>query len=224
LPQASSYLPWWDVRQYIEDYTSGNASLWQLLSGAVYVCYESLVRNTARLSHRVSHALIRAYDYVQSAIGGTPYPRRWGTIPAGQRTPSRPLHLQAGDLVRVRSYAEILATLDVNNRNRGLYFDAEEVPYCGKTFRVRSTISRFVDEKTGKMLTLKDHNVILEGVICQARFSDRRMFCPRAIYSYWRETWLEPMTESSSPSSGHDHELPAEAQALEHRLPASSRQ
>jgi len=32
---------------------------------------------------------------------------------------------------------------------------------------------------------------ILEGVTCQARYSDRRMFCPRAIYPFWRESWLE---------------------------------
>ena len=76
-----------------------------------------------------------------------------------------------------------------------MFFDAEEVPYCGKQHRVRSTVTRIIDERTGKMLTLKDHNVILEGVYCQARYSDRRMLCPRAIYSYWRETWLKPASE-----------------------------
>ena len=132
-------------------------------------------------------------------FGGTPYPRRWGNIPPGEKTPSRPLHLKPGDLVQVRTYQDILSTLDRNNRNRGLYFDAEEVPYCGKTFRVRSLVNKIIDEKTGAMLTLKDHNVILEGVYCQARFSDRRMFCPRAIYSYWRETWLQRAPEEPRP-------------------------
>ena len=190
LPRATTFLPWWDVRQYLEDYFSGNTSLWQLASGGIYVCYASLVGWVTGFSKRGSAVLVHWYDLLQAMVGGTPYPRRWGTIPAGEKTPSRPLHLKAGDLVQVRTYEEILSSLDSNNRNRGLYFDAEEVPYCGNTYRVRSTVSRIIDERTGKMLTLKDHNVILEGVYCQARFSDRRMFCPRAIYSYWRETWL----------------------------------
>jgi hypothetical protein len=223
LPQASSHLPWWDLRQYVEDYTSGNTSLWQLLSGAVYVSYDALVRNVGQRSHTLRFALIGLYDWVQYRRGGVPYPRRWGAIPAGQRTPSRPLHLKPGDIVRVRSYSEILSTLDVNNRNRGLFFDAEEVPYCGKTFRVRSAISRFVDERTGRMLTLKDRNVILDGVICQAHYSDRRMFCPRAIYSFWRETWLEPVSRPST-STSDDDQLTTDSQTLEQRLPAPPRQ
>jgi len=191
LPEATTWLPWWDVRQYLEDFTSGNASLWQLASGGVYVAYFGLVTFAARRLGRGAGALIRLYDRWQAAIGGTPYPRRYGTIPMGQKTPSRPLHLKPGDVVKVRTYDEILSTLDSTNRNRGMYFDAEEVPYCGQPARVRATVDRIIDEKTGKMITLKDHNVILEGVYCQARFSDRRMLCPRAIYSYWRETWLE---------------------------------
>jgi hypothetical protein len=223
LPEASSSLPWWDARQYLEDYTSGNTSLWQLLSGAIYVCYDGLVRIVGARSHTLRFALIGLYDRVQSWRGGVPYPRRWGALRAGERTPSRPLHLKPGDVVRVRPYHEILATLDANNRNRGLYFDAEEVPYCGKTFRVRSTISRFVDERTGRMMTLKDQNVILDGVICQARYSDRRMFCPRAIYPFWRETWLEPVAGASAPAT-EEHQRTAEAQPLGPRLAAPSRQ
>jgi hypothetical protein len=189
LPLATTWLPWWDMRQYAEDWISGNASLWQLASGGVYVAYYALVSRFWRVSQRSASVLMAAYDLLQSLFDRTPYPRRWGTVSQG-KTPSRPLHLETGELVQVRTYQEILATLDGRNKNRGMYFDAEEVPYCGKTYRVRSTVSRIIDERTGKMLTLKDHNVILDGVYCQARFSDRRMFCPRAVFSIWRETWL----------------------------------
>src|SRR5262249_30842359 len=115
-----------------------------------------------------------------------------GRIPIGAATPSRPLNLKPGDVVRVRPHDEILSTLDANNKNRGLYFDAEEVPYCGQIFRVRAAVTQLIDERTGKMIRLKDRNVILEDAYCQGRYSDRRMFCPRAIYPFWRETWLEP--------------------------------
>jgi hypothetical protein len=198
LPQATTFLPWWDFRQYLEDYTSRNASLWRLLSGGVYVSYDLLIKRVARSSWRAAVRLIRLYDLAQALVGGVPYPRKGGTVPLGDKTPSRPLNLKAGDLVKVRTYPEILSTLDRNNKNKGLYFDAEEVPYCGKTYRVRSTVTKIIDEKTGKMLTFKDPSVILDGVFCQARYSDRRMICPRAIYSLWRETWLERVEEHTN--------------------------
>jgi hypothetical protein len=135
--------------------------------------------------------LIALYDRFQQLRGGVPFPRKAGTIPAGQRTPSRPLNLKPGELVRIRTHKEILDTLDTNNKNRGMYFDAEEVPYCGQTFRVRSTVTKIIDERTGKMRPFKEQSVILDGVYCKGIYSDKRMFCPRAIYSFWRENWLD---------------------------------
>ena len=91
----------------------------------------------------------------------------------------------------MKPYAEILKTIDQQNRNRGLYFDAEMVPYCGGTYRVLKRVSRIISERTGKMMTFKNDCIILDGVICQSCYSEKRFFCPRAIYSYWREIWLE---------------------------------
>jgi hypothetical protein len=192
LPEFTTLLPWWDVRQYIEDYTSGNVTLWQLMRGGAYVGFHHFVNRVGRYSPKASWRMVLLYDRLQAAVNGVPYPRKWGKVPPGEKTPRRPLPVKVGDLIRVRTYEEILETLDKNNRNRGMYFDAEEVPYCGKTYRVRSAVSRIIDERTGRMLTFKNPSLILEGVICQARYSDRRMFCPRAIYSFWRETWLQP--------------------------------
>ena len=135
LPEATTPLLWWDVSQYVEDWTCGNSSVWQLVCGGTFVCYQTLVNRVRRYSSRRSAGLVRLYDRVLRLSDGVPYPRRRGTIPSGQKTPSRPLHLQVGDLVQIKSYDEILSTLDGNNRNRGMYFDAEEVPYCGKQYR-----------------------------------------------------------------------------------------
>ena len=55
----------------------------------------------------------------------------------------------------------------------------------------RRRVTKFINEKTGKMSTMKTPAVILEGVWCQSRYSNCRMFCPRSIYSWWREIWLE---------------------------------
>jgi hypothetical protein len=32
---------------------------------------------------------------------------------------------------------------------------------------------------------------VLEQVWCSGELSKYRLFCPRAIYPYWREIWLE---------------------------------
>jgi len=191
LPDATTWLPWWHYRQYVEDYTSGNAKLTDIFGGGVYVACHGFVDRVSRRSRRAARAFVQLYDRWQAAVGGVPYPRKNGTVPVGQKTPSRALDLAPGELVRVRTHLEILSTLDSNNKNRGMYFDAEEVPYCSKTFRVRSKVTKIIHEKTGKMIELKDQNVILDGVYCKGWYSDRRMFCPRAIYPIWRETWLE---------------------------------
>jgi hypothetical protein len=188
--RATTPLHWWDMRQYVEDWTAGNVDLRSIGVGVAYAAAATVI-HAARKRPRVQAALIAAYDRVQSLRGGRPYPRKTGTIPAGQKTPSCQLDLQPGELVRVRPHREILETLDTNNKNRGLYFDAEHTRYCDQTFRVRSRVSRIVDEKTGAMLVLKAGSVVLDGVVCQARHSDRRMFCPRAVYPYWKEIWLE---------------------------------
>jgi hypothetical protein len=106
-------------------------------------------------------------------------------------TPSLTLNLQPGELVRVKSHREILQTLNSEGKNRGMSWDAELVPYCGKTFRVLKRVTRILDEKTGEMQEMKNPCIILDSVVCEARYSHCRMFCPRSIYSYWREIWLE---------------------------------
>jgi hypothetical protein len=176
-------LPWWHVGQYAEDLASGNASLGRMLRAFAYV---ALKRPNSRFP-----AFRKLYDWVQSRLGGVPYPRRQGGLPAGAAAPAANLELEPGELVRVKAYEAILATLGPTNKHLGLFFDAEMVPYCGGIYRVRARITKFLDEKTGRMCRLKTPAVILENVLCQSCFSSNRMLCPRSIYSWWREVWLE---------------------------------
>jgi hypothetical protein len=196
LIRATTPLRWWDVRQYAHDYRTRNVDARQLMEGFFYDFYFRLVNKLHGPDSRIGQLLMSAYDRFQLVRGGVPFPRKRGVIPAGEKTPAAALGLKPGDLVRVKSYEEILKTLDANNKNRGLYFDAEHVPYCGGRYRVRSLVDRIVDEKTGKMMRFKTASVVLDGVWCQACYSDRRMFCPRSIYPYWREIWLERVDES----------------------------
>ena len=72
-----------------------------------------------------------------------------------------------------------------------MYFDGEMVPFCEGTYRVLGRVERIIDEKTGKMIDLKTDAVILDDVACRACYSKWRKFCPRSIYPFWREIWLE---------------------------------
>lgn len=125
---------------------------------------------------------------------------RIGKIARGARTPSATLNLQPGELIKVRSYEEILATLDEDGRNHGMWFDAEMVPYCGGTYRVLDRVNTIINEKTGKMQNLKNDCIMLEQVVCRACYSRYRKFCPRSIYPYWREIWLERIKPTELPA------------------------
>ncbi len=114
-----------------------------------------------------SPALRWLYDYLQAFWGGVPFPRRTRTLSPRQPAPVSNLNLQPGDLVRVKSYGDILATLDSANKNRGLFFDAELVPFCSREFRVKARLTNFIDEKTRK-----------DGVAQDARRHSRERLVP----------------------------------------------
>jgi hypothetical protein len=172
---------------YVEDYSSGNVSLSRIL--ATFTLFFLSQVTTAGIG--LGTAVRWTYDRFQRLRGGTPYPWRSGAIPTGRRTPALRLDLQPGEQVRVKSYRQILETLDVNDFNRGMRFDAEMVPYCGGTYRVLDRVRRIINERTGKMLDLRNDCIILDGVTCEACYAKHRRFCSRSIYPYWREIWLE---------------------------------
>ncbi len=73
---------------------------------------------------------------------GWPYPFVRGPHPVAKgSTPVARLDLRPGELVRIKSKDEIEATLDRENRNRGLYFDGEMATYCGRTARVLGRVN-----------------------------------------------------------------------------------
>ena len=194
---ATKPLAWWNLRQYFEDYWSGNVGLDRLVSGLIYSSYYHL----SQAGIGLGPAMRWFYDSFHWLWGGTLFPRKPGVIPEGKPTPSGTLNLQPGELVRVKPHREILKTVDSSNRNRGMYWDAELVPYCGGTYRVLKRVSRLIDEKTGKMIEIKNPCIILDTVVCQARYSSCRMLCPKSMYPYWRELWLERVEVKGSNDS-----------------------
>ncbi len=195
IPAATEPLPWWEWTQYVEDYTSGNVGLGRISKSFLYMVYHQGLIN---LGIGIGPVLRWIYDRFQGFLGGLPYPRHSGKLAAGTRTPIAKLDLQPGEWVRVKSLKAILATCDGLNLNRGMRWDAELVPYCGGTYQVLKRVNKILDEKTGKLQELKTPSVILDSVVCQARYSECRLFCPRSIYPFWREIWLERVASRAS--------------------------
>jgi hypothetical protein len=206
LSYATTDLEWWDLRQYVEDYRSGNVGLWRIICGGVYFLYYAMSKIGVG-----GRSMRWFYDTFHPLWRGTPFPRKTGSIPDGEPTPVETLNLQPGELVQIKSHDEILKTLNFSSRNRGLYWDAEEVPYCGKTYRVLKRVTKIINERTGVMQEMKTPCVILDSVICESRYSECRLFCPRSIYSYWREIWLKRITpENSSTRVEKDDQVAAQ--------------
>jgi hypothetical protein len=106
-------------------------------------------------------------------------------------TPEIPLDLKSGDLVEVKSAAEIKATLNADGRCCGLYFMPGMKAYCGRRFRVRQPVERMMSERTGEMRSLS-RTVLLEDATCDGKASGG---CQRACYVFWKEAWLRRIDE-----------------------------
>jgi hypothetical protein len=173
---ATSRLAWWDPGQYWRDIRSGNVGPWPLIRA-----FSIWLFNVAQRYRR-----------------GAQFPFIEGKL---TKTPHLALGLHPGELVRLKPKAEILKTLDTRNRNRGLSFDRELVKYCGGTYRVRQRVEKVISETTGKLIRLTNPSIILEGVTCTGDFSRH---CPRNIFHFVREIWLErvPGTVCSSAANG----------------------
>lgn len=183
LLEASEPLHWNDGNQYLRDWLSGNVSLFYLVKIGLLRAYAPFVIG------RGFSLKVRIYDGLAKLLGESPWPFHPGRLEG--RTPRETLDLKPGDIVRVKSHDEILDTLDKNLANRGLQFAPEMVRYCGGTYRVRERVNRILDEQTGEMVEMRSDCIILEDVWCRSECSSHRLFCPRAIYPYWREIWLE---------------------------------
>jgi hypothetical protein len=190
LLRATKRMVWWDIRQYWRDIVGGNVSVSHALGQFSFTVLRKLIG--IGYGYR---ALMGTYAKIQHRRGyTTSWPYRRGEC---TKTPSCELGLKPGELVEVKSHEEILATLNRQNKNRGLYFGAAMVPYCGKRHRVLKKVNRIINEGTGKMIELPNDCVILDGVVCTSEFSKGRVFCPRAVYSYWREIWLKRIEDES---------------------------
>jgi hypothetical protein len=175
LRAAPTCLPVKDFGQYVQDVRTGNAGV----PGTIRAIFVGFFNHFQYLSKKVLPRKL----WIR---GGLPWGFVRGRVTG--RTPSGSLNLQPGELVRVKTKAEIERTLDEHRFNRGMGFDEEMARFCGQSARVLNRVDRCIDEKTGRMLTMKSPCIVLDGVVCAGAYKGN---CPREFVPFWREIWLE---------------------------------
>jgi hypothetical protein len=172
--EATHPLPGRSLRQYFDDVRSGNVTLAALLRGIPIIAFAKY--------EALSRRFLPRWPVIR---GGWVSPTVVGSL---EKTPDVRLGLEVGEVVEVRSHAEILATLDTEGTNRGLGLDKDMVPFCGQRATVRHRVELRIDERTGELRRMSNPCLVLEGIVCQGRY---HRFCARAIDAYWREAWLK---------------------------------
>jgi hypothetical protein len=119
--------------------------------------------------------------------------------------------LQSGDLVEVRSPAEIIASLDVDGKLEGLPFMPEMLNFCGKRYRVSRRAEKVCQE--GRLRRLES-TVHLEQLCCDG---SAHRNCQASCLLLWKEAWLRPVSNGVSgpaESTGAGNNLGATYQNL----------
>jgi hypothetical protein len=183
---ATEPLRWWDVRQYVRDVTTGNHRAGHIVELLLMAAFRHVLRQVP-VGYRL---VLWLYNTIQRARSGWTLPLGGGYLPDGKPTPAESLDLKPGEWVEVKPVDEISRTITQNGFNRGMRYDLEMVKYSGRRYRVQLRVDRLIDEKTGRMMPMKTPCIQLEDVYCRAECTPRRLGCPRAMNTYWREIWL----------------------------------
>jgi hypothetical protein len=108
-------------------------------------------------------------------------------------TNHKPARFFPGDLVEVRSSAEILSTLDEKGTLENLPFMPEMLCFSGRQFRIsRQAFKTCVDDQEMRKL---ENTVFLEDLRCDGKSHGG---CAKACLIFWKEAWLKPVGSSTS--------------------------
>jgi hypothetical protein len=183
LRAAPELLPFRDLGQYRRDLRSGNVGILAVFRAFLVGLFNRL----QGLSTRVLPCRL----WLREGL-------RWGFVKGTlTKTPTGTSDLQPGELVRIKSKAQIVTTLSKDLRNRGLGFEEEMARHCGREARVLRRVDRCIEEGTGRLLHMKNPCIVLEDTVCEGAYNAN---CPRSIYAFWREIWLERVEEPGVPA------------------------
>lgn len=136
------------------------------------------------------------WQMLRNAVSG-----EWYLRGVGKETPTLALGLQPGERVRIKSREQILHTLSERGRNRGMGISNEMTRSCGREAEVRIRVDRIIEERSGKMRELKNtvmlHKLDGDPTTCEECLCAEEMGdCPRGELMYWREIWLERVSDA----------------------------
>jgi hypothetical protein len=175
LRAAPTCLPARDLSQFVTDVKTGNVSAFASLMAFLVAFFNRL--------QAVSKRVLPRKLWFRDGL-------RWGFVKGRVvgPTPTGELNLQPGEMVRIKSKKQIEATLNADMLNRGMGFEEEMARFAGHTARVQRRVTKCLDERTGRMLTMKSPCIVLEDVVCTGGYNAS---CPREFLPFWREIWLE---------------------------------
>jgi len=182
--------------RYVCQFTELNALSRPIPSVSLMSVLKPLVAGNITARALIVAMATRWFNRLQAWRGGNGYP----VMPMRASDPPQippPASLSKGDTVVVKPLQEIAKTLDRNNKNRGLWFDADMIRHCGQRYEVLDRIARIIDNVSGRMLEMKHPCIILQGVDCSGEF---QRFGAQNEYVFWREIWLERVASAPNPA------------------------
>lgn len=119
--------------------------------------------------------------------------------------------LIVGDLVEVRPWTEIRATLDERGCLEELPFMPEMLAMCGRQARIFRGMHRLFDYRKSRRMRHMRGAVLLVGATCDGSGHGG---CEAACHTIWKAAWLrrfEPERDTTSLVPPAGHEVPANA-------------
>lgn len=129
-------------------------------------------------------------------LGYSDCPRQTGTRP------------RIGEIVEVRSAAEILATLDDEGKFEGVPFMPEMLPFCGRRFRVFKHADYTCTDGEPRCLT---NTVHLEELRCDG---SAHHDCQAKCLLFWKEAWIKRIAPEEAGAEAGSKGAAKEAAAL----------
>ena len=170
--------------RFVCQFTQLHAASKPLWTGDVFQDLRPLFAGNITFFAFCAAMLTRLFNAVQALHGGLGFPVV--PIPANSMEGTWE-KLAVGDVVNVRSPAEIGATLGRRGKHRGLWVDREMIKYCHQLYRVAARVDRIIDVESGEMREMKTPCLVLDGVDGSGEYM---RFGAQHDPLFWRECWL----------------------------------
>jgi hypothetical protein len=112
--------------------------------------------------------------------------------------------LRPGDVVRVRTAREILATLDEDGTVEGIPFMPEMIPHVDKHYRVSKRVEKICWYTADSSSRRLPNTLLLEDLRCDGSAHGG---CQAECRIYWKEAWVERLGADSSEQRSDDGSL-----------------